>query len=93
MPVPEPDVLQGGLVLRRFDGLDGRFRRELALRDAGQIIGLAGQLNIVGDIWALANQFIRFHDEAGDVPGNSLKREITECGGHDGSNKPTRPRH
>ena len=69
-PVPQPDVLQRSLIVRRIGRLDGRLRGKFALREAVQSIGLPRQVNVVGNVGSLANQFVGLDDKAADVPAD-----------------------
>ena len=87
-PVPQPDVLKRSLIIRRVGRRNVRLSGKLALRDSVQSVGLPRQFDVVGDIGLLANQFVRFHDKAADVPGDYLKGEITDRGGKNRRDKP-----
>ncbi len=73
MPVPQPDVLKRSLIVRRIGRLDGRLSGKLALRDLVQSVGLPRQVDVVGNVGLLANQFVRFDDKAADVPARLLE--------------------
>ncbi len=87
-PVPEPDVLKRSLIVRRISRLDSRLRRKLALHDLVQSIGLACQLDVVGNVGLLANQLVRLHNKATDVPAAYLQDQITNRSRKDRQNKP-----
>src|SRR5260370_23692674 len=92
-PVPQPDVLQRSLIVRRIGRLDGRFSRKFALREPVQSIGLPRQINVVGNVMSLANQFVGLHNKTADVPAEYLKHEITDRGWSDCCHQPARARH
>ena len=80
-------MIVGGL--GGFDrGLGGKF----ALRDTIQAVGLAGEVDVIGNVWALANEFVRLDDEAGDVPAEYLNGDIADESGSDGSGEPAETR-
>ena len=91
MPVPQADVLQRRLIVGGVGRVDGRLRREFALRDAVQSIGLPRQVDVVGNVGPLANQLVRLHDKVADVPGTYLEREITDQDRSEGSHQPSHP--
>ena len=92
-PFPQSDVLQRSLIVGRVGRVYGGLCGKFALREAVQSIGLTRQVNVIGDVGSLANQFIRLHDKAADVPANDLKREITDRGRSNCCHQPARVRH
>ena len=54
-PVPQPDVLQRSLIVRRVGGLDGRLCGKFALQDPVQPVRLPSKFDVVGDVGLLAN--------------------------------------
>ncbi len=92
-PVPQSDVLQCSLIVCRIGRLDGRLSGKFAVRKAVQSIGPPRQVNIVGNVGSLANQFVGLHDKAADVPAQYLKYEIRDDGGSDRRHQPAHARH
>ena len=70
VPVPEADVLEGGLVGGWIGGVDGGFGGKLALDEAVETEGLAGALDVVGDVGGLADELVGLDDEVADVPAD-----------------------
>ena len=87
-PVPEADVLEGGLIFCGLGGFDGGFGGKLALEEAIEAEGSASHLDVVGDVGLLANEFVGFDDEVGDVPADYCEDEVTERCGSDGGDEP-----
>ena len=81
VPVPQSNILKRSLIMRWVGRGYICLSRELALRNPIQSVGLPRQCDIVGNIGLLANEFVWFHDEATDVPGNYLKQDITQRSG------------
>ena len=63
------------------------------LRYSVQSVGLPRQRNIVGNIRLLANQLVRFHDKAADVPADHLKGDIAQRSGENRRRNPTPAPH
>ena len=93
MPVPQPDVLQSSLIVRRVSRLHGRLCRKLPLHDLVQSVGSPRQIGIVDNVRLLANQFVRFDDKAADIPCDSLNRDITDHGWKDRCQQPSSAWH
>jgi len=51
--VPQANILQRCLVVRRIGGAGRRLRRKFVLRKLVERVGLARHLNVVGNIWPL----------------------------------------
>ena len=51
---------------------DSSLGRKLVLRHPIQAVRLARELDIVGDVWAFAHQFIGLDDKIAHVPPNHL---------------------
>ena len=54
-PIPEADVLEGGLVVGGVGGFDGGFGGEFLLVEAVETEGLAGGLDVAGDVRGFAD--------------------------------------
>ena len=80
-PVPEADVLQGGLVVGGVGCFDGGFGGKLLLVEAVEAEGLAGELDVVGDVRALADELVGLDDEVGDVPADEAEGDVADSGG------------
>ena len=87
-PVPQPDVLKRSLIIRRVGRRNVRLSGKLALRDSVQSVGLPRQFDVAGYIGLLANQLVRFHDKAANVPADYLKGDITDRSRKDRRDKP-----
>ncbi len=83
-PVPEADVLEGGLVVGGVGGVDGGFGGKLLLVEAVETEGLAGDLDVVGDVRALADELVGLDDEVGDVPADEAEGDVADSGGKHG---------
>ena len=84
VPVPEADVLEGGLVVGGVGGGDGGFGGELVLVEAVEAEGLAGHLDVVGDVRSFAVELVGLDDEAADVPADEGEHDVADGGGSDG---------
>ena len=93
MPVPQPYVLERRLIIRRVSRFDRGFGGKLPLRDPVQPVGPPRQLNVMGNIGCLADQFVRFDDKAADVPAQALKGQVTYRSRNDRCDKPAYARH
>src|SRR5580698_5065761 len=60
----------------------------MLLRYFVQVVSLASQLDVVDDVWRLADQLVRLHDEAADVPRCDLKKEVAGDRRNHGSDQP-----
>ncbi len=78
VPVPQTNILKRRLIVRGVGRRDVCLSGKLALRNSVQSVGLPRQCEIVGNIGLFANQLVRFHDEAADVPADYLKADITQ---------------
>src|SRR5580658_5495248 len=88
MPVPEPDILQRGLIVGWIRCSNGGLSGKLTLSKPVKAICLAGHLNVMSDVRLLANELVGLDDEAADIPADYTDRDITNHGGSSGCNEP-----
>ena len=84
MPIPEADVLEGGLVVGGVGCLDGGFGGEFLLVEAVETVGLAGGLDVVGDVGLFADELVGLDDEVADVPADEAEGDVADGCGRDG---------
>ena len=84
MPVPQANVLQSRLVRGRIGCGDGGLCGELLLREAVEPIGLAGELDVVGDEGLLADELVGFDDKVRGVRRDQTDGDVTDGRGSDG---------
>ncbi|MEA2258749.1 MAG: hypothetical protein QOJ51_1574 [Acidobacteriaceae bacterium] len=77
MPVPQPNILKRGLVVRGVGCIGRGIGRKLALREPIKAVGLSGHLEIMGDIRLFTNQLVRLDDKAADVPANYREHPVS----------------
>jgi hypothetical protein len=83
VPIPEADVMEGGLVIGGVGCLDGGFGGKFLLMEAVETEGGAGFGDVVSDEGLFADELIGLDDEVGDVPTDEAQDDIAECGGGD----------
>ena len=67
----EADVLECGLIIRRFGCLDGSLGRKFALQEPIQAVCLPRHLDVMGDVGLFANELVRLDDKVADVPAEA----------------------
>ena len=87
-PVPQANVLKGGLIVGRVGGLDGGLGGKLALREPVQPIGLTGHLDVMGNEGLFENQRVGFDPEAADVPAHQSYPGVTDDNRNQCGNQP-----
>ena len=93
LPIPQPDVLQSGLIICRICRAHGRLRGKLALRETVQSVCLARHKDVVRNVGLLAYQFIRFDDKAAHPPAGHANAGKTERRGQNRRHQPASSRH
>ena len=73
-PVPQPYVVERGLIIRRLHRLDSGVGRKRVRFDAVERVGPPRHLYVVRDEGALAHQLIRCDDEIADIPAHRGER-------------------
>ena len=90
-PVPEPDVLQRGLIVLRISRLDRRLGRERALGETIQPVRLPRELDVVRDVRLLADKLVGLHDEALDISADGTCPDVEHERGECCSDEPADP--
>ena len=90
-PIPQANVGERSLIVRRVGGLDRRLRGKFAPRDPVQSIGLPREVDVETNVGPFANQLVRLHDKVAHVPADGLQAEVTNQGGSNRSYQPACP--
>ena len=78
MPVPQPDVLKRGLVVRRVGRVDRGLGGKLALREPIEPERLPRHLDVVRDVWLFAHQLVRLDDEAARRTSRPVDQHVSD---------------
>ena len=90
VPIPQPDVFERRLVVRRVNRLDPRVSGKRVRLDAVERVRAPRHVDVVRDEGPFSHQLVGLDDEVADVPAHDGDDDVAGEGGNDGRDKPSR---